>query len=1138
MAPKDKSETDETEVDAAEDASVSAAPDDTVEAEVSASEAVDEDEPGKPVKPRGRKRRGAWRVFTATCALGLAFLVAVIVVSLLSMMGRTVALPEIAVERIERQLNAQMDGPSIRVRHVQIGLHDSAYRPTVDLKGVSFWDEDDKRILALPSLRTKLDTSELLLGRLALETLELDGGLIRLERDENGSLQLALGADLAEGAEIGSIGDMLAIIDRVFADEALRELEEVRAQGITLQVRDRRDGRTVTVRDGAMQIVNTERLVAGTVRFDLSMDAGIEGSLVLSLERPKGIEGARFQAQFQDISTRDLAGQVAALNWLGAVDAPVSGALSTEIGDAEGVLALAGTLDIGKGVLRPAEQAKPVHFNSAKTYVRFERATGRLHLDSIELDAPEMRLRGSGHADLMDFAAGIPQTLLGQLRFTDIKLDPEGIFENPVTFASGALDIRYRPQALDLDVGQLVLENEGAQIVTNGAISVEEKGWAVSLDSAIGEIEPDKLMALWPTSAVRATRDWLTTNVNSGKLQRAAAALRLTPGEPINSSVTFNFQNADVQFIKTLPPIRGGQGFASISSNGFFLKLERGGITLPERGLIDASGSIMEIRDLSVRHPLGEFDLALRATIPDALALLDEKPFEFLQKSDLTPDIVTGRADISAQISFPLIKALKLKDIEYQVAADLMEVRSETLIEGRVLASDAMTLAAGDGRLSITGAATLDDIPLNVTWSRTLGEEADNTSRVEGTIELSQRALRAFNVALPEGSVSGASQAQIAFDLVKGEPPLIKLTSDLRGLAMRIDALGWSKGRNTGGKLDLEVVMGEVPDIRTLSVEAAGLTARGDVVLRPGGGFERAIFRPLRVAGKLNSTVEVIGRGANRPVRLVVQGGTIDVRKFGVTSGRPGGGGPPLELAVERVIITDSIALDSFRGKFSNDRGLDGNFTGRLNGQTQVNGVVVPTNRGLAFRVQSQNGGGVLRSSGVFRNASGGALDLTLQPNGRPGQFNGSLKITNTRVKKAPALADLLSALSVVGLLEQLSGDGILFGNVQANFLLSSQGITLRNSSAVGASMGISMEGVYDTERRRMDMQGVVSPIYAVNGLFGALFSPRRGEGLFGFNYRLRGAADNPQVQVNPLSVLTPGVFREIFRQPPPRLQN
>jgi hypothetical protein len=34
----------------------------------------------------------------------------------------------------------------------------------------------------------------------------------------------------------------------------------------------------------------------------------------------------------------------------------------------------------------------------------------------------------------------------------------------------------------------------------------------------------------------------------------------------------------------------------------------------------------------------------------------------------------------------------------------------------------------------------------------------------------------------------------------------------------------------------------------------------------------------------------------------------------------------------------------------------------------------------------------------------------------------------------------------------------------------------------------------------------------------------------------LTGPSENPQVTVNPLSILTPGLFRDIFRRPPPTL--
>jgi hypothetical protein len=133
-------------------------------------------------------------------------------------------------------------------------------------------------------------------------------------------------------------------------------------------------------------------------------------------------------------------------------------------------------------------------------------------------------------------------------------------------------------------------------------------------------------------------------------------------------------------------------------------------------------------------------------------------------------------------------------------------------------------------------------------------------------------------------------------------------------------------------------------------------------------------------------------------------------------------------------------------------------------------------------------------------------------------------------------MAELLNAISVVGLLDQLSGTGILFNDIDARFRLSPKQVTLLKSSAVGTSMGISMDGYYYFDNGTMRFQGVFSPFYLLNGIGSVL--TRKGEGLIGFNFKLLGTPDNPKVKVNPLSLFTPGMFREIFRRPPPKAKN
>jgi len=223
---------------------------------------------------------------------------------------------------------------------------------------------------------------------------------------------------------------------------------------------------------------------------------------------------------------------------------------------------------------------------------------------------------------------------------------------------------------------------------------------------------------------------------------------------------------------------------------------------------------------------------------------------------------------------------------------------------------------------------------------------------------------------------------------------------------------------------------------------------------------------------------------------------------------------------------------DLFRRPPPGGGGASGRFTGQVNGGPTVTGRIAPKDGRSAFQIRSQDAGAVLAAAGMLKQARDGEMNLVLVPVAGPGRYEGSLEVMNVRLTDAPALAALLNTVSVVGLIDQLRGEGIHFSEVNSRFLLTPRRVTLLSGSAVGASMGVSMEGYYDLESTMMDMQGVISPFYLVNSA-GGLFT-RRGEGLVGMNYTMRGPVAQPRVSVNPLSVFTPGMFRDLFRRPPP----
>jgi hypothetical protein len=68
-----------------------------------------------------------------------------------------------------------------------------------------------------------------------------------------------------------------------------------------------------------------------------------------------------------------------------------------------------------------------------------------------------------------------------------------------------------------------------------------------------------------------------------------------------------------------------------------------------------------------------------------------------------------------------------------------------------------------------------------------------------------------------------------------------------------------------------------------------------------------------------------------------------------------------------------------------------------------------------------------------------------------------------------------------------------------------------------------------------MDLTGTFMPAYGLNRLFaevpivGFILGNGSDRGLIGITFRLTGSFDKPNLQINPLSLIAPGVFRQIF---------
>ncbi|MCA0871972.1 hypothetical protein LCL97_14125 [Seohaeicola saemankumensis] len=1087
--------------------------------------------PGNARAPRKRSRArhaGVWSLRVSLVLGALALLAAVLVI------GQNMRAPDWLRDRVEARLERNMGGLQIGFGDVEFVIH-KGWRPRLRLRDVTLNDAEGRPIAALSFAEASLAMRPLLQGQVQPKQIFLSGGSASLRRDSDGAFSLSFSEMATPVGQAATVPQLIEASDRIFQLPQLSALVSVELDGLILRYEDARQGRAWTLDGGHIQLDRKGDDLSLGAGFALLSGRAYASSVEMNYASRIGETEAEFGVVIEDLAAADIAAQSVALAWLDVLRAPISGALRGSVNSAGALGRLSATLNIGAGVVQPSAQARPIPFDGARSYFSYDPAERVLTFDELSVDSAWGSGLAEGQAWLGAVNNGQLTDLTGQFTLSNLVVNPPGLYTEPAPLGRALADFRLELAPFRLRLGQMSLVVGDSTLRLGGDVSVAEGGWTGALDGQVDQIEARQLVALWPEFVAPKPRLWVDENLLAGDLSDIDLALRLRPGAKPTLYADFEYARSDIRFHRFMPPITGATGQTTFIDNRLVTTVTAGTVTPDQGGPLDVAGSSFIIPDTSIKKAApGIARLQIDGPVTSILSLLNRPPIEVLKGTPLPVDMADGTATLVGTLSVPLKKGAQFGEMQFHLTGEIQDAQSTVLVPGQQVSATALQVEGDQTHIALAGTARIGDLPVVLRWQQPLGEGVGKSSRVSGQVELSPRLVDTFNIGLPQGSVSGQGTGRFTLDLGPDAPPLLAMQSDLRGVGLSLPQLGWRKPQDDSGLLELTGTLGDTARIDQLTMQAAGLSATGSVLNKAGGGLDRALLGSVRLDGWLDAAVELVGRGAAAPdIRILT--GSVDLRRAPLdraSGGAAGSGGSgPLRARLDRLQVTNTLALTDFVGDFTTAGGLSGPFSGKLNGQTPVTGRIFPTPRGSAIEVQSADGGGVFRSAGILEQGRGGAFTLRLTPAGT-GQFDGVLRVTDTRVKDAPAMAALLNAVSVVGLLDEMAGQGIQFTEVDARFHIGPDRLTLLESSAVGPSIGLSMDGIFDFNSGNLNMRGVISPVYLLNSIGSVL--TRKGEGVIGFNYTLTGPADAPGVQVNPLSGLAPGMFREIFRGAPP----
>ncbi|MFA3917875.1 YhdP family protein [Ruegeria hyattellae] len=1086
--------------------------------------------------PPGVKRRRSRAAHVSIWSMrGFLLLVLLAGFTAIVTVGRNLDAPDWLRQRVEMRLERALGGAQVEFGQVSFVM-DQGWRPRLRLRDVTLTAADGTPIARLADTQASLAMRPLLRGRVQPKRIALDGLFVLLRRDVEGNFALTFGDGAAPLERAPNLSGLIEQFDDIFELPQLSSLVSVDMNGLTLGYEDARHGRAWTLDGGRIQVYRTDDVLRMATSFSLLGGRDYASSIEANYTSSIGSREASFGISISDLASEDIAVQSVALAWLEVLRAPISGSLRGGINAAGVLQPVSATLQIGEGVVQPTNETRPIPFRHARTYFTYDPGAQVLRFDEMAVDSAWGMASGVGTAYLNGADRGELDSIEAQFRLSGLQVNPKDVYVEPLQLDAADLDFRLDLSPFRLRLGQMNIYHEDRNLHLRGDLAAAPEGWDLSVDGTLDRLTPQQLLHYWPEGLAVKPRKWVTENLRAGQVTDAELALRLRPDQLPDIYAGFDFDKAEVKFARHLPPLTQARGRADLFGRRFTVTASAGQVVSDAGAVIDAAGSSFIIPDIGIKKAApGIARLSARGPVTGALSLLNRPPLTLMDKAKLPVDAVQGDFEMTGTLALPLKDKVKLPDMEFHFAGTVTDGASDVLVPGQPVSAASLVLTGDQTGVSLSGPARFGAVPMQIDWRQPIGKGPETRSRLTGWIELSRALLDELNAGLPDSMVGGKGRADIVFEVGGGTPPELAVTSDLVGVVLAIPELGWRKPAGTAGRLELNTVPKPGADIDRIALQASGLRATGQISFGDDKQFERARFSSFELRNWIAAPVELIGRGRGAPdIRLL--GGRVDMRNatFGgadAGGGSSSGSGPRILANLDRLQITDSIALTGFRGEFVTGGGPSGNFTAAINGGTPISGQVLRRGGRSGFFLQSNDAGGVFRSAQLLTQARGGTFRLTLEPVESAGHYDGQLRVRNTRIKDAPAMAALLNAISVVGLIDEMSGQGIQFSSMDGRFRLTPTEVIVLEGSAVGPSMGISVDGRVDTERRWLNLRGVISPVYLLNAV-GRVIS-RSGEGLIGFNYTLTGPLTDPRVGVNPLSALTPGILRDIFRGEP-----
>jgi len=735
----------------------------------------------------------------------------------------------------------------------------------------------------------------------------------------------------------------------------------------------------------------------------------------------------------------------------------------------------------------------------------------------------------------------------------------------PIEIDEWAATGSVAPKEGQLTLSRFVIRAGTAQITASGSVADAPGSPAVNLAGEVSPMSVDTLKLLWPKFLAGKARKWVLERVTGGQLlggqfkvalPAGALAVIEQGGEAPEGAVNveLNFQDMGIAYMPEMPPVVTRQGRLTITGTELIADIPQAKIVVAEGHEVALGAGRFYIPDL--REDPQQGVISFRATAPTAsvMRLLDHEPLGYIREVGMEPDFLGGSAEGDFTLAMPLKSDLDFREIKMSGQARLNDAIASNLVGDMDIEGGALNVGLSEEGVTAQGEIKVKGVPAEIRWQRVFytPDEEQPPIQVMANLDAALREKLGIKVNhLVKGTVP---LTLFVTGLGQGTQQL-SMEADLTNAELLFGSMGWTKPKGKTATLSFNVIQHDdgSTDLDNFKITGTDISVHGKVALGPEHQLKSVHFSDFSV--NENTQVEITGWVREDEVLEVhAEGPSFDGRQFFRSLFSAGqlvedGSGEPDEpfsidftAKVGRVVgfyntyATDlDVMLKKRNGRLTALRG-----SGKLNGKSPAGAELTTRNGARILNAESRDAGAVFRLIGFYRSVEGG--EATLQVNmdaGGRGTKSGTLWARNFNVVGDRVVADVLTDPSSTAVLGQnrkgIAKSKIVFKRLRAPFIVGGGKFRLRDAYVNGPQLGATMRGTVDFKTQTVELGGTYVPLYGLNSALGAIpilgrvFVGRQGEGVVGITFAIKGKLDDPTVLVNPMSVMAPGIFRQIF---------